>query len=773
MSSVTRHKCFLCLDTVSTGKINRPYYKVHLENIHNVSCNTEKLLNWLIEQRPAPKPSSSSRGRPASTLSSVANLMGMRGITITKDTSTPTRAAIPETLINIKGITVQKVSNANDDIEIIDDDVQDVQEYEQYEQQQPQYVQQQPVQYSNYGYPQPVRGRGMTPRHGMQPVAGGRGGNMMMQTTRGRGMQMPVRGVRGAMGTRGRGGGQLIQQQNNILKQQEAAIEKWANSCEHGCRICKRDGKSFTTLVRQNLVKHLDTVHNIAEKDYKAEFKVQSLITRASNIVCTLCNSKVKRLPVSLSTHMKKHKMTIRQYWMKYVAPQGSPLATFQPRSMGGPVMRGGQHPAMRGMSPGRGGVMVPSRGGMTPSRGMRGGRGMMRGMMSGVPMARNDLVIGEVFSVNGGAEAPAGSQLQSEIEIDNKNVLLQGLNDSGDYSSMEVECDPLSMLDTSQESVDTKDFLIDGVPVKADPDSVNTEYYETNPNIDVKPDIKKLMKDEPPDQPQPEGSQQVSVEEGSSQNADMSDQEGPIFHIDSVTSEHVPSETPEDNSQTDNNVSFDITGEKISDDAGEKEGGGGDVGESETPGTTEDPFSDLNDVLDVVRAQEDSHDAHESLGAQEPHDAHATDQQNTDVVEGGTETNNDQQNLDAGDDNAMDGQNQEVIMSGGGEINMTTSSEDPHGTVQDTGSSVDEFVQSATDSSTQKPTTWQQQPHQNYWFNQPCPYLTPGCPLFCCHVRATQEVREGTTDWNMPYGPPADGGGVPCTCCVNDSGGE
>ena len=109
-----------------------------------------------------------------------------------------------------------------------------------------------------------------------------------------------------------------------------------------------------------------------------------------------------------------------------------------------------------------------------------------------------------------------------------------------------------------------------------------------------------------------------------------MSDQEGPIFHIDSVTSEHVPSETPEDNSQTDNNVSFDITGEKISDDAGEKEGGGGDVGESETPGTTEDPFSDLNDVLDVVRAQEDSHDAHESLGAQEPHDAHGTDQQNT-----------------------------------------------------------------------------------------------------------------------------------------------
>ena len=41
-------------------------------------------------------------------------------------------------------------------------------------------------------------------------------------------------------------------------------------------------------------------------------------------------------------------------------------------------------------------------------------------------------------------------------------NIGYFSLNDSGDYSSMEVECDPLSMLDTSQESVDTKDFLID-----------------------------------------------------------------------------------------------------------------------------------------------------------------------------------------------------------------------------------------------------------------------------------------------------------------------
>ena len=94
---------------------------------------------------------------------------------------------------------------------------------------------------------------------------------------------------------------------------------------------------------------------------------------------------------------MKKHQMTIRQYWMKYVAPQNSPLATFQPRTMQG---KGGAvrpvHPAMRG---------VPS--GMRVMRGARGGAhytAMRRGGGFTPSLKKDNIVIGEVFSVNGGA---------------------------------------------------------------------------------------------------------------------------------------------------------------------------------------------------------------------------------------------------------------------------------------------------------------------------------------------------------------------------------
>ena len=100
--------------------------------------------------------------------------------------------------------------------------------------------------------------------------------------------------------------------------------------------------------------------------------------------------------------------MTIRQYWMKYVAPQGSPLATFQPRPMGGPrAVMPQQHPAMRGLSPRGGGpVMRGSRGGGHTIRRGTGGlvaRGRGRGGMIGG--MKDSIVIGEVFSVNGGAE--------------------------------------------------------------------------------------------------------------------------------------------------------------------------------------------------------------------------------------------------------------------------------------------------------------------------------------------------------------------------------
>ena len=53
-------------------------------------------------------------------------------------------------------------------------------------------------------------------------------------------------------------------------------------------------------------------------------------------------------------------------------------------------------------------------------------------------------------------------------------------------------------------------------------------------------------------------------------------------------------------------------------------------------------------------------------------------------------------------------------------------------------------------------------------WDGLSCPYSIAQCPLYCCHVRAMQEVEEGSTDWSRPYGPPANGFGPPCSCCIN-----
>ena len=48
------------------------------------------------------------------------------------------------------------------------------------------------------------------------------------------------------------------------LGQQERAINKWANGCEHGCRICRKLGETFTSFTRQGLLKHLKIEHEVS-----------------------------------------------------------------------------------------------------------------------------------------------------------------------------------------------------------------------------------------------------------------------------------------------------------------------------------------------------------------------------------------------------------------------------------------------------------------------------------------------------------------------------
>jgi len=54
-----------------------------------------------------------------------------------------------------------------------------------------------------------------------------------------------------------------------------------------------------------------------------------------------------------------------------------------------------------------------------------------------------------------------------------------------------------------------------------------------------------------------------------------------------------------------------------------------------------------------------------------------------------------------------------------------------------------------------------------DYWTTMSCTVEISNCPLNCCHVRAHQEIMEGSTNWKAPYGPPLNGL-QPCSCCIN-----
>ena len=69
--SVWKLQCHFCGDTVSTGKLNRNYYKMHLEAVHNVQQHGDSLLQWTLSQQSVDE-------NVGSTVSAVANIMSMK-----------------------------------------------------------------------------------------------------------------------------------------------------------------------------------------------------------------------------------------------------------------------------------------------------------------------------------------------------------------------------------------------------------------------------------------------------------------------------------------------------------------------------------------------------------------------------------------------------------------------------------------------------------------------------------------------------------------------
>jgi hypothetical protein len=63
---------------VSTGKLNRNYYQMHLEAVHNVQQHGDSLMQWTLTQQ-------SVEENVGSTVSAVANIMSMK---VSKDLET-------------------------------------------------------------------------------------------------------------------------------------------------------------------------------------------------------------------------------------------------------------------------------------------------------------------------------------------------------------------------------------------------------------------------------------------------------------------------------------------------------------------------------------------------------------------------------------------------------------------------------------------------------------------------------------------------------------
>ena len=76
------------------------------------------------------------------------------------------------------------------------------------------------------------------------------------------GVPAPLLKMKGITVTVGPGGTTMAQRQ-----MQERAISQWANGCEHGCRICKKFGKTWSSFIRQGLVKHLQTEHEVSGEE--------------------------------------------------------------------------------------------------------------------------------------------------------------------------------------------------------------------------------------------------------------------------------------------------------------------------------------------------------------------------------------------------------------------------------------------------------------------------------------------------------------------------
>jgi len=96
-------QCYFCKDTVSTGRLNRQYYKMHLETMHNIQQHCDGLLDWTLSQQNV----EDSEGLNDSSV--VSNSLKEIKIQESWSLSSTVKATVPEALLNMQGITIHCV----------------------------------------------------------------------------------------------------------------------------------------------------------------------------------------------------------------------------------------------------------------------------------------------------------------------------------------------------------------------------------------------------------------------------------------------------------------------------------------------------------------------------------------------------------------------------------------------------------------------------------------------------------------------------------------
>ena len=95
----------------------------------------------------------------------------------------------------------------------------------------------------------------------------------------------------------------------------------WASRCRYECVLCD-NASSFKT--KQKFIHHISTKHKETDTGYFERFGTDS--TRTYDHKCHLCSDVFTLEPTSVLKHLKKHEITVVDYYLRYVTRNSQSL---------------------------------------------------------------------------------------------------------------------------------------------------------------------------------------------------------------------------------------------------------------------------------------------------------------------------------------------------------------------------------------------------------------------------------------------------------------